>query len=108
MIKLNWLAAVVFLREGGIVLVINHYIPAVGIEFANRPANRRQARSEEEISLTLLINRKLLDYDSGVYFVKIILLLIGRGDSPLLPIGWSNLLLIGQGGRPLLPLAGRI
>ncbi len=108
MIKLDWLAAGVFLREGGVVLVMNHLIPAVGIQFAKSPANRRQARLEEEISLTLLINRKPLDYDSGVYFVKIILLPFGRGGSPLLPICWSNFLLIGQGGRPLLSLAGRI
>jgi hypothetical protein len=48
MIKLNWLAAGVFLRESVIVLAINHYIHAVGLEFANRPANRRQARSEDQ------------------------------------------------------------
>jgi hypothetical protein len=37
MIKLDWLAAGVFLREGGVELVITHYIPAVGIQFAKRP-----------------------------------------------------------------------
>ncbi len=93
MITLDWLAADVFLKEGDVEVVITHCTPAVGIQFAKPPTNGRQARAEEEISLTLLTNRKPLDYDIaiGVYFVKIFLRLIGQDGRPMLPIGRSNL-----------------
>jgi hypothetical protein len=50
---LDWLAAGVFLRKGGVASVITHHIHAVGLQFAKRPANGRQARAEEEIFQTL-------------------------------------------------------
>jgi hypothetical protein len=51
MIKVEWSAAGVSLGE----LVLHFsFIPEVGVQFANIPANRKQAPVEEEISHTLL------------------------------------------------------
>ncbi len=63
------------------------------LNFSDTPPSRKK------IVFTCLaqnVNRTSLDYVIKVYLVKIILLLIGQGSTPLLTVGWTYLLILRQ------------
>jgi hypothetical protein len=55
MTKVHWLAAGVYLRVSGVLFAS---VLAVGTLYANSPANGKQGRVPEEITQTLLSNKK--------------------------------------------------
>ncbi len=55
MIKVDWLAACIALRVVGAVYVFS---PGVGVNLHNLPANGKQGLIPEEMSQTVLTNKK--------------------------------------------------